>query len=140
MLWLQRKHCRLQVLFQKPFFMQMHRVLKPGGVICSQAESLWLHMPIIESMAAMASSVFEEGSIHYGFTTVPTYPSGQIGFLMCAKSTGDGQPPLDVRQPRQRVAPELMKYYSEEVHQASFVLPAFAKRALSSSLTYQRAE
>lgn len=25
-------------------------------------------------------------SVRYGFTTIPTYPSGQIGFVVCGKS------------------------------------------------------
>jgi len=126
------------VLFQKPFFEQMHRALKPGGAICTQAESLWLHMPIIESLAAMAADVFEGGSVHYAYTTVPTYPSGQIGFVVAAKASEGAK--LDMREPRQTVSPELLKYYSPEMHRAAFVLPAFAKKALSASLTFQRNE
>jgi spermidine synthase len=40
--------------------------------------------------------VFAGGSVCYGYTTIPTYPSGQIGMMVCCK----GQP-LDVRVPRQ---------------------------------------
>lgn len=47
-----------EVLFQRPFFEAMHAALRPGGVVCTQAESLWLHLPIIKSLAEMCSSVF----------------------------------------------------------------------------------
>lgn len=47
-----------EVLFQRPFFEAMHEALRPGGVVCTQAESLWLHLPIIKSLAEMCSSVF----------------------------------------------------------------------------------
>jgi len=40
--------------------------------------------------------VFSGGSVCYGYTTIPTYPSGQIGMMVCCK----GQQ-LDARQPRQ---------------------------------------
>jgi spermidine synthase len=43
-----------------------------------------------------ASQVFAGGSVCYAYTTIPTYPSGQIGMMVCCK----GQQ-LDVRQPRQ---------------------------------------
>lgn len=47
-----------EVLFQRPFFEAMFAALRPGGVVCTQAESLWLHLPIIKSLAEMCSSVF----------------------------------------------------------------------------------
>lgn len=125
-------------LFQKPFFEHIHRALRPGGVICTQAESVWLHMPIITGLAQMCSEVFVGGSVSYGYTTIPTYPSGQIGFMICSKAGPDGAAPLDVREPRQTVSHEQLKFYSPAMHGASFVLPAFAQTTLGSSLTFQK--
>ena len=131
------KVSNVQVLFERPFFEYMHRALKPGGVMCTQAESLWLHMPIIQNLATMCREVFVGGAVHYAFTTIPTYPSGQIGFMICSKQSGDT--PVDLRQPRRAVAGGTCRYYSPEVHQAAFVLPPFALTALSASLTFQSA-
>ncbi|KAL4459059.1 hypothetical protein ABPG75_013924 [Micractinium tetrahymenae] len=129
-----------EVLFQKPFFEAMHRALAPGGIVCTQAESLWYHLEIIKSLAAMCSEVFQGGAVQYAFTTIPTYPSGQIGFMVCTKA-GDGKP-LDAREPRQPLpaAPEgrdypPLRYYNHEVHRAAFVLPTFARDALAGSLS-----
>jgi len=65
----------------------------------------------------------------YGWTTIPTYPSGQIGFMVCCK---DGS--RDVKKPLRTVTSEeedkLFKYYSSKVHAAAFVLPKFAEKAL----------
>jgi spermidine synthase len=47
-----------EVLFQRPFFEALHRALRPGGVVVTQAESLWLHLDVIESLARMCSEVF----------------------------------------------------------------------------------
>ena len=126
----------MQVLFEKPFFEYMHRALKPGGVVCTQAESLWLHMPIIESLASMCHDVFAGGSVHYAYTTIPTYPSGQIGFMICAKATADGSQ-VDMRVSRQGVKGGECQYYSAAMHAAAFVLPLFADRALGAKLTFQ---
>ncbi|EIE22898.1 spermidine synthase [Coccomyxa subellipsoidea C-169] len=129
-----------EVLFQKPFFEAMHRALKPGGAICTQGESLWLHLDIIKELAAMCHEVFVGGSVQYAYTTIPTYPSGQIGFMICAKATSSGTP-LDLSQPRRPppVAPKAdyppLRYYSGEMHRAAFVLPKFARDALTNSLT-----
>ena len=129
----------VQVLFERPYFEYMHRALKPGGVLCTQAESLWLHMPVIQSLAKMCKEVFAGGSVHYAFTTIPTYPSGQIGFMVCAKGGGEGAQAVDLRQPRRAVRGGACRYYSADVHQAAFVLPQFALHALSNDLTFQGA-
>eukprot|EP00803_Ostreobium_quekettii_P011687 evm.model.scf_982EXC.2 EVM.evm.TU.scf_982EXC.2 scf_982EXC:11138-12715(+) len=63
-----------EVLFEKTFFENMHRALKPGGIVATQAESLWLHLNIIEGLAGMCNDVFQGGSVSYGYTTIPTYP------------------------------------------------------------------
>lgn len=132
-----------EVLFEKPFFEALHRAIRPGGIVCTQAESIWFHLEIIKSLADMCSSVFVGGSVNYCATTIPTYPSGQIGFMLCVKATESG--PKDPRTPH-RIAPALpstyaplpLKYYDAEVHKAAFVLPVFARQALSASLTFQK--
>lgn len=126
----------MQVLFEKPFFEYMHRALKPGGVVCTQAESIWLHMPIIQSLASMCHGVFAGGSVHYAYTTIPTYPSGQIGFMVCGKQGGKGEQ-IDLRTSQRPVAGGTCRYYSAAMHQAAFVLPRFAEDALGASLTFQ---
>ncbi|RZC79732.1 hypothetical protein C5167_042307 [Papaver somniferum] len=41
-----------QELFEKPFFASVAKALRPGGVVCTQAESIWLHMHIIEDIVS----------------------------------------------------------------------------------------
>lgn len=91
----------------------------------------------------MCKQVFQGGSISYAFTTIPTYPSGQIGMMVCTKAASGGAA-MDPRSPKQQVpekAPHLqlspLRYYSSEVHSAAFVLPRFAKEALSGFLSFQ---
>ena len=60
-------------LFEKPFFQSVARALRPGGVVCTQAESLWLHMDIIEDIVYNCREIFK-GSVNYAWTSVPTYP------------------------------------------------------------------
>ncbi|CAI0386059.1 unnamed protein product [Linum tenue] len=62
-----------QELFEKPFFQSVANALRPGGVVCTQAESIWLHMHIIEDIVANCRQIFK-GSVNYAWTTVPTYP------------------------------------------------------------------
>ncbi|XP_057751133.1 spermidine synthase 2-like [Arachis stenosperma] len=123
-----------QELFEKPFFELVAKALRPGGVVSTQAESIWLHMDIIESIVTNCSQTFK-GSVNYAWTTVPTYPSGIIGFMLCST---EGPPvdfkhpvnPIDEKEFQKSVRP--MKFYNSEIHTASFCLPSFARRKLVS--------
>lgn len=66
----------------------------------------------------------------YAYTTIPTYPSGQIGFMVCSKDAS-----RNVREPLRTWTPEEEKemncrYYNQDIHRASFVLPNFAREKL----------
>jgi spermidine synthase len=79
------------VLFEKPFFEKIYRALKPGGVLCTQGECIWLHAELIKDVLEMCKGIFVGGSVQYGYCSIPTYPSGQIGFVMCSKPDADGK-------------------------------------------------
>lgn len=105
-------------LFQKPYFELLHGALTPGGHISTQAECLWLHLPLINELRTMTRGLFPLAE--YAYTTIPTYPSGQIGFVVCSKEPG-----RDVKAPLRAVTPT--RYYNAEVHKAAFVLPEFGR-------------
>lgn len=65
---------------ERPFFTTIARALKPGGVLCNMAESLWLHTHLIQDMISICQEIFR-GSVHYAWTTVPTYPRYAIQTL-----------------------------------------------------------
>lgn len=70
-----------EVLFQPEFFLNMQQALNPvGGVICTQGECQWLHLDLIAKVMGNLRNLFSK--VAYAFTTIPTYPSGQIGFLL----------------------------------------------------------
>ncbi|KAI0864326.1 spermine synthase [Xylaria cubensis] len=114
-------------LFQKSYFQLLHDALRPGGVITTQAENQWLHLPLITKLKKDCGEVFPVAE--YAYTTIPTYPSGQIGFMVCCKEAG-----RNVREPLRSWSPEeedrLCRYYNADIHKASFILPTFAKKAL----------
>ncbi|MQM11754.1 hypothetical protein Taro_044665 [Colocasia esculenta] len=93
-------------------------------------------MHIIEDIVANCRQIFK-GSVNYAWTTVPTYPSGVIGFMLCSTEG----PPVDFQHPVNPIdetgsldksrAP--LKFYNAEIHSAAFCLPSFAKRIIASS-------
>ncbi|KAI5118731.1 hypothetical protein M0805_000061 [Coniferiporia weirii] len=108
-------------LFQKPYFQLISDALAPGGHACSQGECLWLHLPLIRELRETTSAIFPV--VEYAFTTIPTYPSGQIGFTMASKEAG-----RDLKTPLRSVSG--CKYYNSDVHRAAFVLPEFGRAML----------
>ncbi|KAK4779972.1 hypothetical protein SAY87_016078 [Trapa incisa] len=124
-----------QELFEKPFFESVAKALRPGGVVCTQAESIWLHMHIIEDIVANCRQVFK-GSVNYAWTTVPTYPSGVIGFMLCSTEG----PAVDFKHPINPIdsdenlskSNQPLRYYNTEIHYAAFCLPSFAKKVIDS--------
>jgi spermidine synthase len=67
--------------------------------------------------------------VDYAWASVPTYPSGQIGFILCCNQAG-----RDLKKPARKFTREQenekLRYYNAEVHEAAFVLPQFTKKAL----------
>lgn len=115
-------------LFEKPYFELLSDALTENGVITTQAESIWLHLEIIKNLKKACKDVFP--NVEYAYCTIPTYPSGQIGFMVCSKNkTVNLKEPL--RSVEDNEEEKLYKYYSKEIHRASFVLPNFAKYALN---------
>ncbi|KIH87857.1 spermidine synthase [Sporothrix brasiliensis 5110] len=115
-------------LFKKSYFELLHSALREGGVITTQgSENQWLHLPLITKLKQDCKEVFAVAE--YAYTTIPTYPSGQIGFMVCSKD-----PNANVKVPLRKWTPEeeskLCKYYNSEIHKASFILPNFAAKAL----------
>ncbi|KAG8990606.1 hypothetical protein FRB93_003153 [Tulasnella sp. JGI-2019a] len=108
-------------LFQKPYFQLLHDALLPGGTISTQGECLWLHLPLISTLLTDTRTIFAQSQ--YAFTTIPTYPSGQIGFLVCSK---DGKRDLSV--PVREL--EGCRYWNQGVHRAAFILPEFGRALL----------
>jgi spermidine synthase len=107
-----------EALFQPPFFKLLKEALKPGGHISTQGECQWIHLPLIRELRQSTKELFPVAE--YAFTTIPTYPCGQIGFIVCSL---DAQ--RDIRSPLREVPN--CRYYNARTHVASFVLPEFAR-------------
>ncbi|TLS30922.1 hypothetical protein PpBr36_03041 [Pyricularia pennisetigena] len=115
-------------LFQKPYFQLLFNALTEGGVITTQgSENQWLHLPLITKLRKDCKEIFPVAE--YAYTTIPTYPSGQIGFMVCSKDP-KANLKVPLRSWTQEEEFEKCRYYSADIHKASFVLPNFARKAL----------
>jgi spermidine synthase len=67
-------------LFQQSYFELMRDALKPGGIVCSQAGTVWANIDIVAQTFQHCHLTFRKAS--FACAAVPTYPTGQIGFVL----------------------------------------------------------
>ncbi|XP_076019591.1 spermidine synthase [Genypterus blacodes] len=116
-------------LFKESYYQLMKTALRKGGILCCQGECQWLHLELIKEMRTFCKTLFPV--VDYAYCTIPTYPSGQIGFMLCSKN-----PETNFREPvRQLTKDEVesmnLEYYNSAIHKASFILPEFARKVLN---------
>ena len=117
-----------EVLFQKPFYQGLKAALKPNGIIATQGESIFLHKDVVISLARITKELFVKQA--YSCIMVPTYPGGSIG--ICLGSLGP-----ELKRPSREIPEKIQKhlrYYNVAIHEASMILPHFAKQMIESNL------
>ncbi|KAJ9552951.1 hypothetical protein OSB04_016996 [Centaurea solstitialis] len=120
-----------QELVERPFFEMIAKALRAGGVLCNMAESMWLHTHLIDDMISVCRNIFK-GNVHYAWTSVPTYPSGVIGFILCSTEGPD----VDFRNPVNPIEKldgaldhqRELRFYNSQMHRAAFALPPFVRK------------
>ena len=113
------------VLFETPFYNAMYKSLREGGIVCTQGENLWLHTDLIQPLINSISQTYQ--TVEYSTVSIPTYPCGSIGLIVATKERGSCKQPA--RKPSKEEQKNL-KYYTPAMHEASFIIPAFAQRAI----------
>ncbi len=117
-----------EVLFKEQFFRDLHASLKPDGIVVTQCESYFYHTDFIADILSSVMKIYPVCG--YYSTTVPTYPSGVIGFSYCSRKP---HPLDDLDVERAAKLPDL-NYYSPALHNKAFVLPEFVRRKLPRGL------
>ncbi|KAJ8671865.1 hypothetical protein QAD02_003124 [Eretmocerus hayati] len=67
-------------LYQKSYFELMKKSLREGGIVCSQAGTIWMNFEQVQETFRNCKAVFP--NVSYAISSVPTYPTGQIGFVL----------------------------------------------------------
>jgi len=124
-------------LFQESYYDLMKNALRENGIICCQGETHWNFSDLISKIVGFAGNIFP--TVSYAQTQIPSYPTGCIGFILCSL-----EPNKSLSNPVHTFDDEALekmqlKYYSSDMHNASFVLPtAFQKVLNNSSKSYRK--
>lgn len=121
------------VLYSNEHFANLHRILKPNGILNLQAETIQIPSDLhgIRDWRRLAMAVgFAEA--RYGSLMISSYPTGQIGFLLCEKDSKGFSSPSDIekRYTEMVAKGKGTSYYHPPQQTAAFVLPLWAERLI----------
>ncbi|RCK64103.1 Spermine synthase [Candida viswanathii] len=117
--------------FQVNYFKLLLNALNENGIVIMQSlENIWLNLKYLGELKCKASEVFS--NVKYAQCYMPSYTSGQLGLLIATMdTTKDLTSPLR-KFPREKES-RLFKYYNQQVHASSFILPTWADDYLNSN-------
>ncbi|MGN8646433.1 spermidine synthase [Gracilibacillus sp. HCP3S3_G5_1] len=104
-------------LFTKGFYAGIAKALKDDGIFVAQTDNPWFKADLIRQVYADVKEIFPVTRLYTA--NIPTYPSGLWTFTIGSKI----HDPLKVKE--ERFFNIETKYYTKELHHASFVLPKF---------------
>mgnify|MGYP000844146844 FL=1 len=110
-------------LFERQFYGDCLKALKPDGVLNVQSESPFDNKDVMKRVKGILSGLFKYVSPY--LACVPTYPSGLWSFTMASNTYHYLSADLS------RVRGLNTRYFTEELFSACFVLPAFINEFLN---------
>lgn len=110
-----------QELFSPAFYESAYNALKDDGMLVVQSESPFFNEDVIKMAFGGIKQFFPITKLY--LAAIPTYPSGLWSFTVGSKQ-------YDPETVVNNVNLEC-KYYTPEIHQAAFKLPAFVKKIIA---------
>lgn len=117
-----------EVLFSDDFYAQCKRILNEGGVMATQNGVAFFQIDEVKTTSKRMGTHFSDQAFYSA--AVPTYYGGVMTFAWGSDNTALRTVPLDELQRRFERAGFKTRYYSPQVHIASFALPQYVVDAL----------
>jgi len=112
-----------EVLFTESFYRSCRRALTADGLLAVQSESPFAHSDLFTRVQERISAAFPW--VRPYLVHIPAYPSGMWSFTLAGSAAP--APPDSERAAR---ISSTCRYYTPEVHEGAFALPAFVKELL----------
>ena len=117
-----------EVLFTDDFYAQCKRILNEGGVMATQNGVAFFQIDEVKTTSERMGQHFSDQTFYSA--AVPTYYGGVMTFAWGSDNPALRAVPLDELQRRFESAGFKTRYYSPQVHVASFALPQYIVDAL----------
>ena len=117
-----------EVLFTDDFYAQCKRILNEGGVMATQNGVAFFQIDEVKTTSERMGQHFSDQTFYSA--AVPTYYGGVMTFAWGSDKPALRAVPLDELQRRFESAGFKTRYYSPQVHVASFALPQYIVDAL----------
>lgn len=120
-------------LYSDEHFQNISRILKKDGVFNFQAETFNIESDldgIVEWRKRALSVGFEDA--RYGSISISSYPTGQIGFLLCRKSVEPSASKKEIKDRYDTMVGlgRATSYYQPKLQEASFSLPLWVENRI----------
>jgi len=116
-------------LYSEEHFQNISRALGDKGVFSFQAETFNVEADL-EGIVEWRQSALDSGfsDSRYGSIAISSYPTGQIGFLLCRKSPSSSPSMENVFKRFQRI--KETSYYQPKLQESAFSLPLWVERRI----------
>ena len=118
-----------EVLFTDDFYGQCKRILTPGGVIATQNGVPFFQLDEVTTTRERMAPHFSDQTFYSA--AVPTYYGGIMTFAWGSDNADLRQLDLATLQQRFQQTGMKTRYYTPEIHLASFALPQYIRDALA---------
>ncbi len=113
------------------FYKQIRHCLTPQGILVAQIPPPTLSDSAFPQIFHRLQSAFLPHRVYPYFAFIPTYATGMVGFLLASKGNHHPVQNLDHQRAIQLSQTHPLRYYTPEIHAASFALPPFIKTMLN---------
>jgi spermidine synthase len=111
------------VLFSEEFYRDIHRILTPGGVLVTQNGVPFLQRDELVTSVERFSRIFKDAAAY--IAAIPTYFGGHMTLGWASDNVDLRKQAVPILAERFKAAGFDTRYYTPDVHAASFALPKF---------------
>jgi spermidine synthase len=111
------------VLFSEAFYRDIHRILTPGGVLVTQNGVPFLQRDELVTSIERFSRIFKDATAY--IAAIPTYFGGHMTLGWASDNVDLRKQAASILEERFKAAGFDTRYYTPDVHAASFALPKF---------------
>lgn len=120
-------------LFTEEFYRDCHRVLKKGGILVPQSDAIFHYGKRVYDIVQKLRGIYDSVDCYLSFVT--GYPSGVWTFSYASKGAN---PTASIDLERHAAIEGSLRYYTPELHRASFVLPKSYQRCIEEGVEVGR--